>query len=158
MGCLLAFPTSWWQEPTIRAVRRGAGEAPAGELTLQQSGRIVEKVRFGAGFRLSSPATPRTGNDRMTRDEFVESLKQQLDELNAEVDELEAKMNDARDDARKQYEEKLAQARAEGTRARQKLEEVRDAGEDSWEDLKGEAEHAWKALRNSVNYFKSHFK
>ena len=94
----------------------------------------------------------------MNRDEFVESLKQQLDELNAEVDELEAKMKNAREDVRGEYEERLAQAIAEGDRARQKLEEVREAGEDAWEDMKDEAEHAWKALRNSVNYFKSHFK
>jgi len=94
----------------------------------------------------------------MNRDEFVEKLKNQLDELNAEIDELEHKAQSASADARARYQAKLNEAREEGARARAKLQEVRDAGEDAWDDLKEEAEHAWKALQNSVNYFRSHFK
>jgi chromosome segregation ATPase len=94
----------------------------------------------------------------MNRSEFVEKLKGQLDDMNAEVDKLEARMDEASADARKEYEEKLREAKAAQARAEDKLQELRYAGEYAWEDMKAEAEHTWKALRNSVNYFKSHFK
>ncbi len=94
----------------------------------------------------------------MNRNEFVEKLKGQLDEINEEVDELEAKVNNAGADVKEEYQEKLQEAKAARVKAEGKLQELRDAGEDAWEDLKADAEHTWKALRNSVNYFKSHFK
>ena len=56
------------------------------------------------------------------------------------------------------YKEQLAEAKAQRAKAEGKLREVREAGEDAWEDLREDAEHTWKAFRNSVNYFKSHFK
>ena len=94
----------------------------------------------------------------MNRDELVEKLKHQLDELNGEIDELEVKMQNASADTRAQYDEKVSEARAEAERAQAKLKELRDEGEDRWEELREEAEYAWKALRNSVNYFRSHFR
>jgi len=36
-----------------------------------------------------------------------------------------------------------------------KLAELKAAGEGSWDKLEGEAEHIWKTLRQSINYFKS---
>jgi phage host-nuclease inhibitor protein Gam len=94
----------------------------------------------------------------MNRNEFVEKLKAQLDDINADLDNLEAKVNDARADVKEEYQEKLHEAKEARVIAETKLQKLRDAGEDAWEEMKAEAEHTWKALRNSVNYFKSHFK
>ena len=69
----------------------------------------------------------------MNRDELVEKLKHQLDELNEEIDELELKMQNASADVRAQYDEKVSEAREEGEGARAKLKELRDEGEDRWE-------------------------
>lgn len=94
----------------------------------------------------------------MTRDEFVQKLKDQLDELNGEVDKLEARYDAAESDVRERYREQLADAKTQRARAEKKLQEVRAAGEDAWEDLKGDAEYTWKAFRDSVSYFKSRFR
>ena len=59
---------------------------------------------------------------------------------------------------KEKFQQQFEEAKAQRTAAEQKLKELRSAGEDAWEGLKDDAEKTWKAFRNSVNYFKSHFK
>jgi septal ring factor EnvC (AmiA/AmiB activator) len=92
------------------------------------------------------------------RKEFISKLKHQLDELDARMDKVEQKSRELEGDARKTYEKNLELLRGERVKAAAKLDEVLNAGEEKWDDLKDEAEHAWKALNNSINYFKSHFR
>lgn len=92
------------------------------------------------------------------RDEFVESLKRNLDELNHEIDDIEAKAKSAGESVKAKYNEQLAEAKTARSDMETQIEKLREASEDTWEDLKADADKTWKALRNSVNYFKSHFK
>lgn len=92
------------------------------------------------------------------RKEFIASLKNQLDEADERIDQLERKLHDAGEEVRGKYQERLTEMRAQREHAGKKLEELRNVGEERWESMKGEAEHVWKALRNSVHYFQSHFK
>lgn len=93
-----------------------------------------------------------------TRDAYIQKMKDHLDEWNAEVDKLEKRMHEVSDDAKAAYEKRLAEARSKQQEFEKKIQGLRDAGDAAWEDVKNEAEHAWKAFHNSVNYFKSHFK
>lgn len=52
----------------------------------------------------------------------------------------------------------MNEAKAQRDCAEAKLMELRGAGENAWEALKDDAEATRKAFKNSVNYFKSHFK
>ncbi|MEE4278811.1 MAG: hypothetical protein V2I82_10140 [Halieaceae bacterium] len=94
----------------------------------------------------------------MDRDQLIEKLKTQLDEVNASIDTLEARYDAASADVEEEVQQRLRDAKAQREKAEQKLREIREAGDEAWEDLKEDAEHTWKALKNSVNYFKSHFK
>ena len=96
--------------------------------------------------------------EKSKRDEFIESTKKKLDDLNKEIDRLEDKAKDASGKAEKKYEEQLEDVRKKRTEMKRKLTELRNASEAQWDKLKLEAEHAWKALNNSFSYFKSHFK
>lgn len=96
--------------------------------------------------------------EQSRRDQFIESVKSKLDDLNAEIDRLEGKVNDASGEAKKKYQAQLEEVREKRTELKKKLTELRNASEAQWEKLKLEVEHAWKAFSNSVNYFKSHFK
>lgn len=96
-----------------------------------------------------------SGNDRS---EFIEKLKSRLDELDAKLDELERKGEQFEGQAAREYENRLHDLRKRRREAKRKLDELRAAGDEQWQALKDEAEHAWKALGNSFNYFKSHFK
>jgi predicted nucleic acid-binding Zn-ribbon protein len=90
-----------------------------------------------------------------TREEIVEKLKQQLDEWNGDIDALEAKLAEVTGPAREKLEPYLAKTREGRDQAVRKLAELKAAGEGSWDKLEGEAEHIWKTLRQSINYFKS---
>ena len=92
------------------------------------------------------------------REEYVARMKQQLDEWNADLDTLEAKLLDVSEPVRSKLEPQLAKARDGYDSARRKLREVRDSGEESWEDMTDDVEHVWKTLRQSINYFKSQLK
>lgn len=92
------------------------------------------------------------------RDEYVAKMKQRLDELNEQVDELEAKVEKAKRDTAVKYQEKLEELRQKRRESRSMLDDLVSAGEDRWEDIKGRFERTWKAFDNSVKYFRAQLK
>lgn len=89
------------------------------------------------------------------RDEYVAKMKLQLDELNAKMDKLEAKASEAREDARAKYKEEMSKLRQQSKLAKGKLDELKAAGEDSWDVMVAEMEKLRDAFKHSFNYFKS---
>ena len=96
--------------------------------------------------------------EQSRREQFIETLKSKLDDLNTEMDKLEKKAEDASGKAEERFEEQLAEMREKRDEMKSKLSELRAASEAQFDRLKLEAEHAWKAFQNSVSYFRSHFK
>jgi predicted nucleic acid-binding Zn-ribbon protein len=89
------------------------------------------------------------------RDEYVEKMKTQLDEMNAELDKLAAKSENAKKDLQARYKQEMADLRAQSKQASAKLDEFKTAGEDSWDDLVAEMDKIGDAFKHSYNYFKS---
>lgn len=92
------------------------------------------------------------------RDEVIQALKAQLDELNEELDELEAKAKAGREELGKKYDAQVASLRASTATLRTKIDEIMAAGDEKWEAVVAEAEKVQKALVHSFNYFKSQLK
>lgn len=92
------------------------------------------------------------------RDEYVAKAKQQLDELNAHIDTVEAQAKKARQEARKTYDKELAELRLRSAAAKIRLEEIKSSAEDKWESMTAEMEKVRDALVHSYNYFKSQIK
>jgi hypothetical protein len=92
------------------------------------------------------------------RDEYVATLKRQLDEWNAEMDALEAKAQEAQEAAKLKYEEQFSALRTQRLAGEKRLEAVQTATEDSSERLKAETDNVWEAFKDSVRVFKAHFK
>ncbi len=92
------------------------------------------------------------------RDAYIEKMKDQLDELNSKMSELEAKAQEAKDDARAKYKEEMKKLSKQSKLAVAKLEEIRSAGEDTWESMVTEMEKVRDAFKHSFNYFKSQLK
>lgn len=90
-----------------------------------------------------------------TRDIYVEKMKTQLDELNAKMDKLQASAEDAKADAKDKYKEEMAKLRHQSKLAKGKLDELKAAGEDTWETMVAEMEKLGDAFKHSFNYFKS---
>lgn len=89
------------------------------------------------------------------RDEYVEKMKAQLDDMSAAIDRWQGKAREAEGELKERYEDQLAAMKEKSDAARAKLAEVRDAGEDRWEGLRAEVEKIKDALVHSYNYFKS---
>ncbi|HEY8024443.1 MAG TPA: hypothetical protein VIF60_07755 [Burkholderiaceae bacterium] len=91
------------------------------------------------------------------RDEYIAKMKLQLDEINLSIAEFEAKAHAARKDAETTYQEGLAKLRLESKLALDKLEELKAAGEGTWDKLVIETDKLRDAFVHSYHYFKSHF-
>jgi uncharacterized coiled-coil DUF342 family protein len=84
------------------------------------------------------------------RDEFILKMQMKLDELNDSIDALEVKAEDASTEARKEYLERVADAKAKRDQMSEKLAEVKQASGDAWEELQGGLQTSWDALSSSV--------
>lgn len=89
------------------------------------------------------------------RDAYVEKMKRQLDELNAKMTSLEAKAKKVKHDARAKYEQEMKKLRGESQAAIAKLEELKAAGEDTWDKMVLDMERLRDAFTHSFHYFKS---
>jgi len=89
------------------------------------------------------------------RDEYVKKMKLQLDELNATMAKLEAKAQEAKEDARDKYKEEMRKLRHQSKLAAAKLDQLQAAGEDTWETMVAETEKVRDAFVHSFHYFKS---
>lgn len=89
------------------------------------------------------------------RDQYVAKMKSQLDDMNEQLDKLEAKSKGAKEELRAKYKQEMADLRAKSDVAIAKLDEIKHAGEDSWDDLVNEMEKIGNAFKHSYSYFKS---
>jgi chromosome segregation ATPase len=96
--------------------------------------------------------------EQSNREKFIEGIKERLDELNAEIDRLEKRAGEVRSETREKLDAQRQDMKKRRDELEKKLKEARAASEAQFEKLKLETEHAWKAFKNSVNYFRSHFK
>jgi hypothetical protein len=86
---------------------------------------------------------------------YIEKMKTQLDELNASMNTLDAKAEDARDDARDMYREEVRKLRHQSKIAASKLDDMKTATEETWETMVSEMEKVRDAFTHSFHYFKS---
>ena len=89
------------------------------------------------------------------RDAYIEKMKLELDELNAKITKVEAKAREAKEDARDKYKEEMGKLRQQSKLAAAKLDELKAAGEDSWDTMVAEMEKIRDAFTHSFHYFKS---
>ena len=92
------------------------------------------------------------------RDEYVNKLKVQLDEWNAEVAKWEAKAKTAQASARGEYEKQLEAFRRQRDQAQQHLRQVQSAAGDAWVDLVRGTDDAWKKMKETFEKASSHFR
>jgi predicted nuclease with TOPRIM domain len=92
-----------------------------------------------------------------TRERYVETMKAKLDEWNAEIDKLEAKSRQKEADARKAYEKQIESIKEKRRATRENLDEMRQAGENAWQDLKAGVEMAATSLGEAIRSAQSRF-
>jgi predicted nucleic acid-binding Zn-ribbon protein len=115
-------------------------------------GRLTPAANFGPKFFISGVIT------MSKRDIYVDKMKLQLSELNAQMDRAELRAKEAREDLRDKYKEEMAKLHAQSRLALAKLEEVQKAGETTWEAMVAEMDKIRDAFTHSFSYFKSQVK
>ncbi len=93
-----------------------------------------------------------------SRDEYIRKMQAKLDEWNAEIDTLAAKGSEVTADVKKEYHAQIESLKAKQVVARQKIEELQQAGESAWGDLKSGADLAWTAIGEAIDSARSRFK
>jgi uncharacterized protein YukE len=89
------------------------------------------------------------------RDEYITKAKNQLDELNGQIDDIEAKVKMANGDAKQEYQDQLANVRKQYREAGVKLDELKAVAEDNWDKMVVETDKMLDAFKHSYNYLKS---
>ncbi len=92
-----------------------------------------------------------------TRDAYVQKLKAQIDDWNADITKLEAKTGQASADLRIKYEQSLDSLRAERDQVSGKLEQIQESSEDAWEEFQGSAEDLWDRTKAAFAAAKAEF-
>jgi len=92
------------------------------------------------------------------RDLYVEKLKAQLDEWNAEVTKWEAKTRGAQADMRIEYEKQLETFRGRRDKGLEQMKKVQAASGEAWVDLVRGADEAWAKMREAFEKAQSHFR
>lgn len=93
-----------------------------------------------------------------SRDKYVRKMQAKLEEWNAEIDTLSAKAGEATADAKNAYNKQIDSLKVKQADARQKIEELQQAEESAWEDLKSGIERAWTALGEAIDSARSRFR
>ena len=90
-----------------------------------------------------------------THDTYIATMKRQLDDLNAQMTALDAKAKEAKEEARAKYREEMAKLQQQSALAVAKFDELKAAGESSWDVMVAEMEKLRDAWLHSFHYFKS---
>ena len=93
----------------------------------------------------------------MTRDEYVQKLKTQIDKWNAEAGRWEAQMQAAQGKARQEYAKQLEQVKREREKMLYQMKLLQNASAEAWTDMMRGADQAWKSMHDAFNQAKSHF-
>ena len=81
-----------------------------------------------------------------TMEAQVEKMEKQVKQWGTKLEELAAKVDEAGAEAKADREKRISELKAGHKAAMAKLDELKAAGSDKWEIVKGGIESAWKDL------------
>jgi len=93
----------------------------------------------------------------ISRDEYVQKLKSQVDQWNAEAASWEAKAKAAQAGMQAEYAKQLEQYRARRDAALAELRRVQNASADAWKDLMRGADAALKSMQEAFDKARRNF-
>lgn len=91
------------------------------------------------------------------REAYKQKIRAQLDEWRADVDKLRAKMKQKQADNKLETSGYMEEIKEKQRQARVKLEQLEDAGEDAWDEIKAGLEKATSELKQSYAKARSKF-
>jgi hypothetical protein len=93
----------------------------------------------------------------MTRDEYVQKMKEQLDQWNAEAAKWEAKAKEAQASMKAEYEKQLNQLHSRRDEAMYQLKLLQNASASAWQDMMKGSDQALKSMQEAFIRARTHF-
>ena len=94
----------------------------------------------------------------MTREEFLEESRKQLESFKEEMVELKAKSIHLSEEAKREFDTRSKELEELYHDTTAKYEDVKNKTESHWSEVRDFVLLTNKALKHSVNYFLSHYK
>jgi hypothetical protein len=91
------------------------------------------------------------------REEYVDKMKSQLDQWNAEAVRWEEKVKHAEADMKAEYERQLEAVRSRRDEAMVNMRQLQAASTEAWMDMMRGVDEAWKRMGEAVGQARSHF-
>lgn len=85
----------------------------------------------------------------MNREEYVERMKQQINEWNIKLGQWNAEVQKAQGNVKAQFEAQMKILEKQRDEAVKRLNETRDASQAAWIEMSKGAESAWKTMQSS---------
>jgi len=92
------------------------------------------------------------------RKAYEEKIDAQLEEWNAQIALLKARADKTKAEVKIEYYKTIEALQRRQDEARTKLDELKTAGDEAWEDLKTGAEKAWDEVKTAFHSAASKFK
>jgi DNA repair ATPase RecN len=94
----------------------------------------------------------------MSREAFIQKLKEKIDEWNADLEKLQARAEQASGEARIKYQQQIEDLHRKRAVMEEKMTQLRSAGEGAWQDVKTGAEIAWGSMSEALSSAMQRFK
>jgi septal ring factor EnvC (AmiA/AmiB activator) len=107
-------------------------------------------VMVPMSFLLAAAASG-CGGDEETKEEYQAKVERELDKTDARINELEARIRDGTGEERRELEREAADLKDERQAVQSKLDELRSAGADDWEEIKGDIDTALSRVNEKVD-------
>ncbi|HVL00868.1 MAG TPA: hypothetical protein VM553_13695 [Dongiaceae bacterium] len=91
------------------------------------------------------------------RNEYLEKLKAQLEEWEYDINRLEARLDDAQDEAKVKLDKTIKELKVKQQDLQVRLKQLEGAAEDAWTDIKDGLEIAWDSVKMGFLAAKSEF-
>lgn len=92
------------------------------------------------------------------RDEYVDKLKSQLDQWNAEMAKWEAQAGTTQEKMRAEYDRQLTALRQHRNQALEQLRKVQSASGEAWTEFARGADESWAKMRDAIEKAGTRFK
>ncbi len=93
-----------------------------------------------------------------SRVEFVEKLKEKLDNWNADIDRFESELSTLGGEMKQEVETQISKLREHRDEMRTKMGQIHEVSEEAWEEMSGGLEEAWQALKEGFQKAKERAK
>lgn len=90
------------------------------------------------------------GPDEKGREKILGTMEKKLKEWGGEIEKIRERADRLGTESRAKYQEQVRELRAKQDLARQKVQEMKKAGGEAWEDLRAGAESAMNDLKKAV--------